>query len=267
MRCLPLSIVLVSSVAFAQGSEPSEPAVAEPSAREQCLARRKELAAQAQANPDLNERARLLRELPVCSGATPPPPPTTSSSATGVVAPPPPDTIATGFVVEARIDTAYAVIDGTFAPGSVPGIFLGGRTPVVSVGVGLELVRVASSTSSNGLDAHASQTGFLLLPGVRVRMVRTAEGDTELLGVIDAGIGTSWISDSDPDDDPASPVRLRFQLGLSPRHWFTRSFALGASIGLRYEIGLVSTEINGMTVDSSISATSMFSSLQAIAVF
>jgi hypothetical protein len=98
-------------------------------------------------------------------------------------------------------------------------------------------------------------------------MARTAEGDTELLGVIDAGIGTSWISDSDPDDDPASPVRVRFQLGLSPRHWFTRSFALGASIGLRYEIGLVSTEVNGMTVDSSVSATSMFSSLQALAVF
>jgi hypothetical protein len=175
--------------------------------------------------------------------------------------------IATGFIIEARIDTAYAVIDNTFTPGAAPGIFLGGRGANVSAGVGLELVRIASSMSAGGIDSHASQTGFLLLPGVRVRLTRTAEGDTELLGVIDAGIGTSWISDSDPDDDPASPVRLRFQLGLSPRHWFTRSFALGATIGFRYEIGLVSTEVNGTTVDSSLSATSMFSSLHAVAVF
>jgi hypothetical protein len=265
MRALFAYLLLAPSLVYAQEPvEPGAPPPPEPSPREQCLAHRKELAAQAQATADLNERTRLLRNLPDCGDATPPP--TSSVVGSGLVAEAP-DTIATGFAIEARLDTVYSVISDAFVPSMQPGIFVGYRGSAFSAGLGLEIARVAQSASSGSVEMSSSTTAFLVVPGVRVRLARTAEGDTELLAAFDAGIGTTVTSDDDPDDDPASPVRLHFQLGLSPRHWFTRSFAIGAAIGLRYDIGLISTELNGVTVDQSASALSLFSSLQIISVF
>ena len=176
---------------------------------------------------------------------------------------------ATGLAVELRIDTTDFVIDDDLAlPGTDAGLFIGYQMPRIAVGVGLDLGRIAQTTSFDGTDETAATTSFLISPGARATLVRSADGRTELLGSVDLGLGRTSRSTNDPDSEDPEPVtRLRLQAGPGVRYWVSPSFAVGATGGLRYDRLSVEVDDGVDTSSASLATTSLFTSFQLTGVF
>ena len=232
-----------------------------PSPYEQCLEARRAQSAAAQATSDLGERGRLLRQLPDCSQ------PGAMTAQVAGFRPLQESAIASGFAIEARLDAAQVPAGNILLPAVQAGLFVGYRGAAFSLGVGLELARVHESEDAIPTGSSDSETAILVLPGVRAKLARTRDEKTELLALADLGIGTILRDSSNSNDDPDNPLRLRLQLGVSLRQWLSRSFAVGASVGLRYDRISISTDVPGAELTRTFAVTGMFSSLYAVAVF
>jgi hypothetical protein len=174
-----------------------------------------------------------------------------------------------GFAFEIRLDTAQFVNGSRdLSAGFSPGLFLGYRNRAVTFGVGLELLRVTEAAESAGVTDEAIGTSFIVLPGVRFVLARSADEKNELLGLADVGYGLIINSRTTSQTDPPNITRIRAQAGLGMRHWITPSFAIGGTAGLRFDRQSV-TDPNGSSgpVDQSLSLTSLFTSLQLTGVF
>ena len=151
-------------------------------------------------------------------GPTAPPPP---QSAVTDPEPEPASTVATdatGIAVEVRIDTTQVLVDNDIAlPGMAGGIFVGHRSRALTIGVGFDMTRLSESGGSGS--SGQSLTSFLIIPGVRFVLARTADTRTELLGQVDAGYGQSIRGSDTTMGAPDRPNihRFRFQAGPSLR--------------------------------------------------
>jgi hypothetical protein len=169
-----------------------------------------------------------------------------------------------GVAVEVQIATGDSwTQNGMMAQQTRPGAFFGWRTKWVTVGLGMELDRAMQSQSfMGGGDTKTVITYWLASPGIRVVVASADDHRTELVGQLDFGIGQ--VITSFDVSQPNQKVDLyRFQIGPGLRHWLTRSFALGASAGLRYENA--SQDQSGSM--SELSSTGFFSAVQVLGVF
>src|SRR5207244_2476663 len=103
------------------------------------------------------------------------------------------------------------------------GFFFGYKIDRFLFGLGIDLDRFATSSSSSGNpDASQSTTGLLLLPGVRIAALRSSDERVELYGEFDLGWGHAF-TDQSPAPMGQQPQksnnRLVYQLGPGVRYW------------------------------------------------
>lgn len=204
---------------------------------------------------------------PVIAPVAPPPPP--PQSAVGEPDPQPEEAVATGFALEMRLDSTTVLLGNDAAlPAITAGLFLGHRSRSLTIGVGFDFGRFNQSTSSPGGSSEMNSTTVLVIPGVRFVLARTADQKTEILGQVDAGYGVSIRRAGAGGTDPDNINRLRVQAGPSLRHWITPSFAIGGTVGLRYDRASVSSDQGmGMTSEQILAITALFGSLNMTGVF
>ena len=282
MRTLLLCLALIPSVGHAQPAEPPPtpappapppaeapppPPAPPPSPADACRARRHELEDQAAHATDLQQRARILQSLPDCShpdAAAPPPAPVVETT-TNI---PPAVEAATGVAIELQMETALVQTNTTPALSlPQPGIFIGYRLPGATLGVGLDFERAAQSTELSGASMDASTTSFLILPGVRLPLAHSTDGRTELLGRVDAGYGQQSSSNNQSSGDAPAIQHIRLQAAPALRFWVSRSFAVGAAVGVRYDWLNQDTSVNGMQSGNGASTLALFSSFYLVGVF
>ena len=205
----------------------------------------------------------MLQSMPECTPdmSAPPPAPVVAPTAT---APEPQDT-GSGFAFEVHLETGQLLIDSdSFLPTTQAGLFVGHRSPSLSIGVGLDFGRVSESSSDTIMTTSNSTNMILVMPGLRFVMARSRDQRTELLGRLDIGYGRNWFS-SDSTSDIPSTGHLRGQAAPGIRHWITPSFGVGGTAGLRYE--RFDREDSMGTSSRALSVTALFSSLELVGVF
>ena len=178
-----------------------------------------------------------------------------------------------GVVVEARIGSELLNLGATgtgtttFSIGGVQGgIFGGYKIKRFIFGLGFDLSRVASGTSSGNTSTSTSNTSILFTPGLSVAIVRSADKRVELFGQFDMGFGTT-VGDAIATGE--SVFRLNYDVGPGLRYWVHPQFAFGALAGLNGGFMWDTRAANnGMpSTTSSSGLTSIFAQLQFMGVF
>ena len=181
---------------------------------------------------------------------------------------------ASGFALEVRIETGQTVFDNSNAGGTVDtlpttqaGVFAGHRSELLTVGVGIDLSSLRVSQQDPSFSAGQRATTLVILPGVRVTVLRSGDRRTELLAQLDVGVGATWFSTSGStgNPDPESISRARAQIGPALRYWVGRSFAVGGTGGLRYD--RASRPSGDFQASSLVATTGIYGSLQLLGVF
>lgn len=126
-----------------------------------------------------------------------------------------------GFAMQLRLGTQVLAFTGSYSLGSMSGGFLAGyKTGRVTVGLGLDFQRMA--TSGSGLYAtSSSSTGVLLVPSISVAGLRAADGRVEMFAQLDLGVGAA-IADS------SNLVRFNYKAGPGLRYWVSPNFGVSA---------------------------------------
>jgi hypothetical protein len=209
----------------------------------------------------------LLQSLPDCAhpeAAPLPPPPAAETGATASRA----VEADSGFAVEMQLETSLVQLDNNSALSSPQaGIFFGHRWPALTFGIGFDFERVASSNDTAGASSDTSSTTFLIMPGVRLLLAHSGDRRTELLGRIDAGWGQVSNASSNSTTDMPSPQRIRVDVAPAVQLWVTRSFGVGAAVGIRYDRLSLDTSAGGMSSGVSQSTMGLFSSFHVTGVF
>ena len=160
-----------------------------------------------------------------------------------------------GFALEIHLGTRVAPLDlgigGTYGlPVMDGGFFAGYKFGRFMVGGTLEYGRVAHD-SDGGNDSSADR--LLVMPGVRIAILRSADERVELYGQADVGFGHAWVTDQD------GAHVIAFQVGPGIRLWFHPSFAASAMVGLRGEHYVRDDDSTGYTgIYASLAFTGVF---------
>ncbi len=179
-----------------------------------------------------------------------------------------------GGVLEARLGSQLVTLVTTGPIGSSTstiaglqgGIFGGYKIKRVIFGLGFDLARVASGTSTGNTSTSSATTSILFVPGVSVAIVRSADKRVELFGQFDMGFGTT-VGDSVMSGEHI--FRLSYDVGPGLRYWVHPQFAFGALTGLAGAFAWDTRDANGPTpsTTSSSGLTSIFAQLQLMGVF
>jgi len=181
-----------------------------------------------------------------------------------------------GVVVEARVGTELfnlaATGGGTTAGSTLSGlqggIFGGYKIKRVIFGLGFDIARVAtgSSTSGGGGTTSTATTSILFTPGVSVAILRSADKRVELFGQFDMGFGTT-VGDAIANNE--SVFRLTYDVGPGLRYWVHPQFAFGALAGITGAFAWDFRNGTGGAPSTTTSSglTSIFTQLQFMGVF
>jgi hypothetical protein len=179
-----------------------------------------------------------------------------------------------GVVVEARIGSELVELVTTgptsttvsTLSGLQGGIFGGYKIKRVIFGLGFDLARTASGTTTGNTTTSSATTTILFSPGVSVAIVRSADKRVELFGQFDMGFGTTL---GDAIATGESIFRLSYDVGPGLRYWVHPQFAFGALAGVAGAFSWdtrTATAGNPSTTSSS-GLTSIFAQLQVLGVF
>jgi hypothetical protein len=176
-----------------------------------------------------------------------------------------------GFVAEARLGSELITIATgttsslTFA-GVQGGVFGGYKIKRFIFGLGFDLARVATGTSTGNTSTSTASTSIAFVPGLSVAIVRSADKRVELFGEFDMGFGTT-VGDSVATGE--SIFRFSYDVGPGIRYWVHPQFAFGALAGLNGAFTWDTRSANnGMpSTTSSSGLTSIFAQLQFTGVF
>lgn len=181
-----------------------------------------------------------------------------------------------GVVVQAHLGTELFTFVTTGVPGTSVstlsgvqgGIFGGYKVRRVIFGLGFDLARVAtgSSTSGGGGTTSTATTSVLFVPGVSVAIVRSADKRVELFGQFDLGFGTT-VGDALATGE--SVFRLTYDVGPGLRYWVHPQFAFGALTGVTgaFAWDMRSGMGGAPSTTTSSGLTSIFAQLQFMGVF
>src|SRR4051812_25147776 len=139
-----------------------------------------------------------------------------------------------GFVAEARLGSELINLSGgtgssvTFA-GVQGGVFGGYKIRRFIFGLGFDVARVATGTSTGNTSTSSANTSIAFVPGLSVAIVRSADKRVELFGEFDMGFGTT-VGDSIAPGE--SIFRFSYDIGPGVRYWVHPQFAFGALAGL-----------------------------------
>ncbi|MCP4527657.1 MAG: hypothetical protein GY833_17320 [Aestuariibacter sp.] len=154
-----------------------------------------------------------------------------------------------GFALELHIGTGtmYFLDDDIPVFSSLQGgFFLGHKIDRVTYGLGFDIWRNSYTRKSEFDDRKSSMISFLLVPGVRVAIVRSDDERVELIGQVDVGIGTSIYKQKDEDEEyeeyenDYKYFNFTYAVGPGLRYWVHPQFAIGVVAGLRGELLKVS---------------------------
>ncbi len=179
-----------------------------------------------------------------------------------------------GVVVEAHIGSEFVDLLTT-GPTSTTvstlslvqgGIFGGYKIKRVIFGLGFDLQRTASGTSTGNTTTSSATTTFLFSPGVRVAIVRSADKRVELFGQFDMGFGTT-VGDAVANGE--SIFRLSYNVGPGLRYWAHPQLAFGALAGVSgaFAWDMEKATAGVPSTTSSSGLTSIFAQLQVLGVF
>lgn len=218
--------------------------------------------------------------------APPPAPPPHPAPAPVAVEPAEPEHehehAATGFAIELGLETV--VLPQTNVSGGstvdiplvAPTLFLGYRLRRITLGIGLDLIRVDQSTSqtmaTTTTTTDMSLTNIEVAPGIRVVALESADHKTELLGVLDLGYIAQSTGGTANNAGMSQPTASEYivQGGVGLERWLAPSFAIGATAGIRYDLTTVPESTNGLppgtSGSQSVSTTAMFAAFQITAV-
>jgi hypothetical protein len=178
-----------------------------------------------------------------------------------------------GVVVEARLGSELLNLGATgmgttslVVGGVQGGVFGGYKIKRFIFGLGFDLSRVASGTSSGNTSTSTATTSIMFTPGISVAIVRSADKRVELFGQFDMGFGTTVGDGIGPGE---SVFRLMYDVGPGLRYWVHPQFAFGALAGLNGSFAW-DTRAATMGVPSTTSSsglTSIFAQLQLMGVF
>jgi len=158
-----------------------------------------------------------------------------------------------GFALEIHLGTRAVPIDlglgGTYGlPLMDGGFFAGYKFGRFMIGGSLEYGRVAHS---NGNDTSTDR--LVVMPGVRIAILRSADERVELYRQAHVGFGHAWVTDQD------GAHVIAFQVGPGIRLWFHPSFAASAMVGLRGEHHVYDDDSFGFTgVYAALAFTGVF---------
>ncbi|HEY2745769.1 MAG TPA: outer membrane beta-barrel protein [Polyangia bacterium] len=179
-----------------------------------------------------------------------------------------------GVVVEARIGSELVELVTTgptsttvsTLSGLQGGIFGGYKIKRVIFGLGFDIARTASGTSTGNTTTSSATTSVLFTPGVSVAIVRSADKRVELFGQFDMGFGTTL---GDAVAKGESIFRLTYDVGPGVRYWVHPQFAFGALAGVAgaFDWDSRSATPGIPSTTSSSGLTSIFAQLQILAVF
>ena len=175
-----------------------------------------------------------------------------------------------GVVVEARLGSdLVSVATGamptstfTFA-GVQGGIFGGYKIKRFIFGLGFDLARVASGSSTGNTSTSSATTSIMFTPGLSVAILRSADKRVELFGQFDMGFGTT-LGDGVANDEHI--FRLSYDVGPGLRYWVHPQFAFGALAGVNGAF-VWDTRGNNPSTTTSSGLTSIFAQLQFMGVF
>lgn len=182
-----------------------------------------------------------------------------------------------GFALELNVGSRLFSIAGagtTLSFGALQGgIFAGYKISRVIVGLGFDLSRVASGSSTGGgSETSQADTAILFTPGIRVAIVRSAENRVELFGQFDLGFGTTIHEDhpNQPNAPDRSVFNLVYRIGPGVRFWAHPQFGISAAAGLEGDFAfntITQNGLGGQTQHTSTGLTSIFAALQLTGVF
>jgi hypothetical protein len=179
-----------------------------------------------------------------------------------------------GVVVEARIGSELVELVTTgptsttvsTLSGLQGGIFGGYKIKRVIFGLGFDLARTASGTSTGNTTTSSATTSILFTPGVSVAIVRSADKRVELFGQFDLGFGTT-VGDAVAKNEGI--FRLAYDVGPGIRYWVHPQFAFGALAGVAgsfvWDTQSATTGIPSTTSSSGL--TSIFAQVHVLGVF
>ena len=158
-----------------------------------------------------------------------------------------------GFALEIHLGTRVTPLD-IGGPIGVPlvdgGLFAGYKFGRFQLGGSFEYGRVAHDPDYG---TKSSADRLVIMPGLRVAILRSADERVELFGQADLGFGHYWISDAD------GAHVVCFQVGPGVRLWFHPNFAASAMVGLRGEHYIYDHDSYGYTgIYASLAFTGVF---------
>ena len=143
-----------------------------------------------------------------------------------------------GLALELRLSTGLALVGGNSSfPVTLSqlqgGVLLGYKTGRVLVGVGLDLLRLASGSSGlpGGSSGSSAVSTLLVSPGVRIVMARSSDQRVELFGQLDLGFGTTFYETSGASQSTQSNYRIVYTAGPGLRFWAVPQFAVSLMVG------------------------------------
>jgi len=178
-----------------------------------------------------------------------------------------------GVVAEARLGSELISLatggtgsSVTFA-GVSGGVFGGYKIKRIIFGLGFDVTRVASGSSTGNVSTSSANTSIAFVPGLSVAIVRSADKRVELFGEFDMGFGTT-VGDAVATGE--SIFRFSYDVGPGVRYWVHPQFAFGALAGVNGAFTW-DTRSNGGTgmpsTTASTGVTSIFAQLQFMGVF
>lgn len=175
-----------------------------------------------------------------------------------------------GVVVEARLGSdLVSVATGTMPTstftfaGVQGGVFGGYKIKRFIFGLGFDLARIASGSSTGNTSTSSATTSIMFTPGLSVAILRSADKRVELFGQFDMGFGTT-VGDGVANNE--SIFRLSYDVGPGLRYWVHPQFAFGALAGVNGAF-VWDTRGNNPSTTSSSGLTSIFAQLQFMGVF
>lgn len=219
-----------------------------------------------------------LASAALAQGAPPPPPPPLPEP-TLITAPvPAPATVtkqvpgqqASGTILEVSVQEVMSLVGGSLSNAGVLGtpggkLFIGGKTGRAVIGLGLELLRLGSSSSQGTFSNSSSQTQLTVSAGLRYALAQSADEKVEVLGVVNLGIGHVFTESSSSSGSSGGNYRILFEAGPALRYWVHPQFAVGATTGLRSD-QYFSDNGSGSS-SNSVGVTSLFTGLTLLGVF
>ena len=148
----------------------------------------------------------------------------------------------TPVTVTGGVSFAAPLVDGGFFAGYKLGRFM--------IGGSLEYGRAAYDPDPG---EKQSADRLLIMPGVRIAILRSADERVELYGQADVGFGHYWVTDEE------GPHVVCFQVGPGVRIWFHPNFSASAMVGLRGEHYVRDDDSTGYTgIYASLAFTGVF---------